>query len=43
MSLTAYGERNRIVLTRDQRIRRRVVERIVIHRPGAEVFALTAG
>jgi hypothetical protein len=41
--LTACGERNWIVLTRDQRIRRRVLEREAIRQSGAAVFALTAG
>ena len=41
--LTACGERNWIVLTRDQRIRRRVLERDAIQQSGAAVFALTAG
>jgi len=41
--LTACGERNWIVLTRDQRIRRRVLERLAIQQSGAAVFALTAG
>lgn len=43
MWLTACGERNWVVLTRDQRIRRRVLERDAIRRSGAAVFALTAG
>lgn len=41
--LSACGERNWIALTRDQRIRRRVLERLAIQRSGAAVFALTAG
>jgi len=41
--LTACGERNLIVLTRDQRIRHRVLERMAIEQSGAAVFALTAG
>lgn len=41
--LTACGERNWIVLTRDQRIRRRVLEREAIRQSAAAVFALTAG
>jgi len=41
--LTACGERSWIVLTRDQRIRRRVLERLAIQQSGAAVFALTAG
>lgn len=41
--LTACGRRNWIVLTRDQRIRRRVLEREAIRQSGAAVFALTAG
>lgn len=41
--LTACGERHWIVLTRDQRIRRRVLEREAIRQSGAAVFALTAG
>ena len=41
--LTACGERGWIVLTRDQRIRRRVLEREAILRSRAAVFALTAG
>lgn len=31
------------MLTRDQRIRRRVLERLAIQQSGAAVFALTAG
>lgn len=41
--LTACGERDWIVLTRDQRIRRRVLEREAIRKSEASVFALTAG
>ena len=41
--LTACGERGWIVLTRDKRIRRRVLEREAIRRSGAAVFALTVG
>jgi len=41
--LTACGDRNWIVLTRDQRIRRRIIERMAIQQSGAAVFALTAG
>jgi hypothetical protein len=41
--LTACGKRNWIVLTRDQRIRRRVLEREAIRQSSAAVFALTAG
>ena len=41
--LNACGERGWIVLTRDQRIRRRVLEREAIRQSGAAVFALTAG
>jgi hypothetical protein len=41
--LTACGKHNWIVLTRDQRIRRRVLEREAIKQSGAAVFALTAG
>lgn len=41
--LTACGERHWIVLSRDQRIRRRVLEREAIRQSGAAVFALTAG
>jgi hypothetical protein len=41
--LTACGKRNWIVLTRDQRIRRRVLEREAIRQSGTAVFALTAG
>lgn len=41
--LSACGERNWIVLTRDQKIRRRVLERKAIQQSGAAVFALTAG
>lgn len=41
--LTACGEKGWTVLTRDQRIRRRLLEREAIRRSGAAVFALTAG
>lgn len=41
--LTACGQRGWIVLTRDQRIRYRVIEREAIQQSGAAVFALTAG
>jgi len=41
--LTACGKRNWVVLTRDQRIRRRVLEREAITQSDAAVFALTAG
>lgn len=41
--LTACGERRWIVLTRDKRIRRRVLEREAIRLSGAAVFALTVG
>lgn len=37
------GRRGWIVLTRDQRIRRRILEREAIRQSGAAVFALTAG
>jgi len=39
--LTACGVKGWIVLTRDQRIRRRVLEREAIRLSGAAVFALT--
>jgi hypothetical protein len=41
--LTACGERGWIALTRDKRIRRRVLEREAIRLSGAAVFALTVG
>ena len=41
--LTACGERGWIVLTRDKRIRRRVLEREAIRLSSAAVFALTVG
>jgi hypothetical protein len=41
--LRACGERDWIVLTRDQRIRRRELEREAIRQSRAAVFALTAG
>lgn len=41
--LSACGQRGWIVLTRDQRIRRRLIEREAIKQSGAAVFALTAG
>jgi hypothetical protein len=41
--LGACGERDWIVLTRDQRIRRRPLEQQAIRRSGAAVFAFTAG
>jgi hypothetical protein len=41
--LHGCGTRGWIVLTRDQRIRRRVLERDAIRQSGAAVFALTAG
>ena len=41
--LTACGVRGWIVLTRDQRIRRRVLEQEAIRLSAAVVFALTAG
>ncbi len=41
--LKACGDRHWIVLTRDQRIRRRVLERLAIQQSGAAVSALTAG
>jgi hypothetical protein len=37
------GTRGWIVLTRDQRIRRRILEREAIRQSGTAVFALTAG
>jgi len=40
--LSTCGQRGWIVLTRDKRIRRRVLEREAIRRSGAAVFALTA-
>jgi hypothetical protein len=41
--LTACGERGWIALTRDKRIRRRVLEREAIRLSGGAVFALTVG
>ncbi len=41
--LSACGEQNWIVLTRDQRIRWRLLEREAIRRSSAAVFALTTG
>lgn len=41
--LHACGDRSWIALTRDKRIRRRVLEREAIRRSSAAVFALTAG
>jgi len=41
--LTGCGERGWIVVTRDQGIRRRILEREAIQQSGAAVFALTAG
>lgn len=41
--LTSCGEKGWIILTRDKRIRRRVLEREAIRQSGAAVFALTLG